>query len=60
MKPQEREIEFQGNTYNLSQMGPFMQDKDREDAIRHNAVRFFAGVESGSRPDLDDDGQDTP
>ena len=28
-------IEFQGGTYNLSQMAPFLQDKDRE--IRHQA-----------------------
>ncbi|MFP4177544.1 MAG: M3 family oligoendopeptidase [Acholeplasmataceae bacterium] len=42
------EIEFQGKTYNLSQMGPFLQDLDRE--VRHQAQLavsgFFAGVES--------------
>ncbi|MFH0767174.1 MAG: M3 family oligoendopeptidase [Bacillota bacterium] len=40
-------IEFQGNTYNLSQMAPFLQDKDRE--TRHQAQlavsKFFADNE---------------
>ncbi|MDI6453297.1 M3 family oligoendopeptidase [Peloplasma aerotolerans] len=41
-------IEFQGGTYNLSQMTPFIQDKDRE--TRHQAQlavsKFFADNES--------------
>lgn len=41
-------IEFQGNTYNLSQMAPFVQDKDRE--VRHQAQlavsKFFSDNEA--------------
>ena len=40
-------IEFQGGIYNLSQMAPFLQDKDRE--VRHQAQlavsKFFEGNE---------------
>jgi len=34
-------IEFQGGTYNLSQMTPFMQDKNRE--VRHKAQLAVSG-----------------
>jgi oligoendopeptidase F len=36
-------IEFQGNTYNLSQMAPFLQDKNRETDIKHSLLflNFF-------------------
>jgi M3 family oligoendopeptidase len=34
-------IEFQGQTYNLSQMAPFLQDKDRE--VRHQAQLAVSG-----------------
>ncbi len=41
-------IEFQGGTYNLSQMTPFLQDKDRE--VRHQAQlvvsKFYAKNEA--------------
>jgi M3 family oligoendopeptidase len=41
------EIEFQGGTYNLSQMRPFTQDKDRD--VRHQAQlvvsKWFEGQE---------------
>ncbi len=41
------QIEFQGNIYNLSQMAPFLQDKDRE--VRHQAQlavsKFFENNE---------------
>ncbi len=41
-------IEFQGGTYNLSQMAPFVQDKDRE--VRHQAQlavsKFFSDNEA--------------
>jgi len=44
-------IEFQGGTYNLSQMTPFMQDKDRE--TRHQAQLAVSGFFSENEAEID-------
>lgn len=44
-------IEFQGNVYNLSQMAPFLQDKNRE--TRHQAQLAVSGFFASREADFD-------
>ncbi|MCF7931669.1 MAG: M3 family oligoendopeptidase [Acholeplasmataceae bacterium] len=44
-------IEFKGGTYNLSQMTPFLQDKDRE--TRHQAQLAVSGFFSENETEID-------
>jgi M3 family oligoendopeptidase len=45
------EIEFQGGTYNLSQMRPFTQDKDRD--VRHQAQLVVSKWFEGQEEEID-------
>ena len=44
-------IEFQGKVYNLSQMAPFLQDKDRQ--VRHDAQLAVSGFFASKEAEFD-------
>lgn len=44
-------IEFEGGVYNLTQMAPFMQSKDRE--TRHKATNAYAGFLESKEAEID-------